>query len=78
MDAVAVISEIFQTNINGHDLEEKISDVLNWNSFEILNFMTEMSERYQVDITIEEITRITRLQDLVILVQACQTYGGKR
>ncbi len=72
MEAVTVINEIFQINIEAHNMEENVSDVLNWNSFEILNFMTEIFERYRKEITIEQITQITTLEDLVMLVQMCQ------
>lgn len=72
MEAVTVINEIFQINIKAHNMEENVSDVLNWNSFEILNFMTEIFERYRKEITIEQITQITTLEDLVMLVQMCQ------
>ncbi len=66
------INEIFQLHLTDADLGRKVKDVLEWNSFQIMEFMSEMDIRYSVDVTIEQIAEIDTVEDLVCLVRQCR------
>ncbi len=67
------INEIFQSHLTNVDLGCKVEDVLEWNSFQIMEFMAEMDTRYSVDVTIERIAGIDTVGDLICLVRQCRT-----
>lgn len=66
--AEELINEIFEVEIQEDQISKKIEDVVEWNSFMIMNFMVEMSERYQAEISVEDISGIETMRDLLQLV----------
>jgi acyl carrier protein len=66
---LALIGELFKCTVTAQQLEEQVEDLLDWDSFELLNLMTEVQERYGYTLTIDEIAEIETLSDLVQLLQ---------
>ena len=66
------IQDIFKIEVTDGQLSEKIEDVLDWNSFMIMQLMAEVWNRYQHDITVEEIGEIETLRDLAELLYNCR------
>lgn len=69
-----LIQDIFKIEVTGEQLSEKIENVLDWNSFMIMQLMAEVWKRYQYDITVEEIGEIETLRDLAELLHSCQRF----
>ncbi len=67
--ALEIVNEIFDCNVTERDLGRFVEDVIEWDSFLIMNFMSKMSERYQAAITVEQISEIQILEDLVELIE---------
>lgn len=67
-----LIHDIFKIEVTEVQLGERIEDVLDWNSFMIMQLMAEVWNRYQYDITVEEIGEIETLQDLAELLHNCR------
>lgn len=66
--AKALINEIFEVEINEDEIEKRIENVLEWNSFMIMNFMAEMSERYHAEISVDDISGVETIDDLLDLI----------
>ncbi len=71
LEEIEQINEVFQSHLAEDDLGCKVEDVLEWNSFQIMEFMAEMDARYSADVTIEQLAEIDTVADLVCLVQQC-------
>lgn len=63
-----LIQDVFKTEVQEIQIDEKIDAILDWNSFMIMQLMAEISSRYQYDISVMEIAEIERLRDLVELI----------
>ena len=70
-EAIEVINDILGLQIEKSDLEQNIQDAMDWDSFEIMRFMTQIFERYAVTVNITQISMIDTVRDLVELVVQC-------
>ncbi len=77
MKARTVVEEIFETPIRDEDLNRNVSDVLEWSSYEILTYMVEMSERWGADVTIEQISMVETVWDLLQLTEECRLWATR-
>lgn len=68
MKELDILSEIFESEITEDQLDEEIEEALCWDSYMIMNFMSEMNDRYGVFITIEELADIGTIRELADLV----------
>ena len=64
-----LLQEIFRIEVTELQMNEKIENVLDWNSFMIMQLMAEVSNRYQYDISVMEIAEIESLGDLAELIK---------
>lgn len=64
-EKVELLNEIFEAELTMDDLEQNVEDVLLWDSFHIMDFMAEMAEHFQKRITLEQISEIKRIRELL-------------
>ena len=69
--AINVLNEIFQIQLKEDDLEKRVEKVLDWDSFSIMEFMSEISERYEVTIDVIQISSVVTILDLLNLINEC-------
>lgn len=70
-NAKKVFEEIFDVKLQKEDFNKSIKQVLDWDSFVIMNFMTEMEDRYGIVIDIIQISMIETGVDLLELIKQC-------
>lgn len=70
-EAIKVFEEIFQLQLKEDELEKEIGEVLDWDSFTIMEFMSEISERYNKTIDIVQLSAIDTIQDVLELIFNC-------
>lgn len=70
--AMEVFSEIFEISLKPEDLQKRVENLLDWDSFTIMNFMSEIYDRYGVNIDIVQISKIDTFRDLIELIKECQ------
>lgn len=66
-----VFSEIFDISLKHEDLGKQVENLLDWDSFTIMNFMAEMSEKFDVTIDIIQISAIDTVKDVIELIYKC-------
>ena len=66
MDA---LNEIFDVELSLDDLDKETGEILEWDSFHIMNFMMETEERFHKKITIEQIAEVKFVRDLIELMK---------
>lgn len=69
--AMEVFSEIFDISLKHEDLGKQVENLLDWDSFTIMNFMAEMSEKFDVTIDIIQISAIDTVKDVIELIYKC-------
>ena len=68
-EIIDFLSGIFESDLTVEDIEKEVQDVLQWDSFHIMNFLMEMEEQFQIKISIEEISEIYCVRDLLRMVK---------
>ena len=68
-EIIDFLSDIFESDLTVEDIEKEVQDVLQWDSFHIMNFLMEMEEQFQIKISIEEISEIYCVRDLLRMVK---------
>ena len=71
-NSIKIIEEICEITVSDYEPEEKLQDVLQWDSFAILNFMAEVENQYHYRLTIEDMAEIETLDDLIQLLEKKQ------
>lgn len=72
-----LIEEMLNINMEYYDLNTDLSEVSEWDSFNILFFMTKIEEKYGSKLTLEDISDLCQVKDLVRLLQQCsEKYEG--
>ena len=71
MSELEIINEIFETRLRAEDMNLTIKEAVDWDSFNIMNFMTEIFDRYQITLDIIQISSIKYVKDLAALVKTC-------
>ena len=66
---IELLNEIFDTEITVNDVDKEIGALLDWNSFQIMNFMVETEERFHKRITVEQISQVKYIQDLLAMME---------
>ena len=66
---IELLNEIFDTEITVNDVGKEIGALLDWNSFQIMNFMVETEERFHKRITVEQISQVKYIQDLLAMME---------
>jgi len=69
--AMKVFDEIFEVPLKIEDLEKQVEEVLDWDSFTIMEFMVQISEKYDITIDIAQISAIVTVKDLIDLIHNC-------
>lgn len=69
--AMKAFSDIFEVSITPDDFEKQVDNLIDWDSFTIMNFMAEMSEKFGVTINIAQISAIDKVKDVVDLIYNC-------
>lgn len=62
-------AEIDWKDLDKRDLDKKVADVLIWDSFHIMNYLVEVEERFHKRITVEQISEVESLHDLLQLME---------
>lgn len=68
-----LIEELLNINRKHYELETELSEIPEWDSFNILFLMTEIKERYGKKLALEEVSQLWNVKDLVVLLQQCRT-----
>lgn len=71
MPELEIINQIFEVHLDMGDMEKGIKDAIEWDSFNIMNFMAEISDRYGITLDIVQISSIQYVKDMVALVKTC-------
>lgn len=66
---IKVFNEIFETSLSEGELDRDIETVVDWDSFIIMNFMSEMADRYNADIDIALISSVETVDDVLELIK---------
>ena len=66
---IELLNEIFDTEITVNDVGKEIGALLDWNSFQIMNFLVETEERFHRRITVEQISQMKYIQDLLVMME---------
>lgn len=69
--AMEAFSEIFEISLKPEDLEKQVEELLDWDSFTIMEFMVKISEKYDVTIDIVQISAIDTVKDVIELIYKC-------
>lgn len=67
-DSVKIIEEICEITVSDYKPQEKLQDVLQWDSFAILNFMAEVENQYHYHLTVEDMSEIETIEELIQLL----------
>ena len=68
MEKIEILNEIFDTEMTVNDVDKEIGAVLDWNSFQIMNFLVETEELFHKRITVEQISQVKYIRDLLVLM----------
>lgn len=68
-ELLQVLNDIFESKLTINDVEKEVQEVLPWDSFHIMNFLVEMEERFNKKVTIEHISEVYYIQDLLQLIK---------
>ncbi len=68
-----IIDAVFQVKVREEDLGKMVEEILEWNSFMIMQLMTEVFNRYQKNINVMQIAGIETVRDLIELLQNCRS-----
>lgn len=66
--AIQIFNEIFEVNLNEEDLKKDVEDVLDWDSFIIMKFISDMAMKYNVTIDIQQLSFLQSVQDVLDLI----------
>ncbi len=69
-EKIKLISEIFEVDLRQEDLSRKVTDVLIWDSFHIMNYLMEVEEQFQKRITVEQISEVGYVYELLQLMES--------
>lgn len=64
-----LLNDIFEADLTQDDLDMEVKTVFKWDSFHIMDFLVETEERFHRRITIEEISRVSCVRDLIRLME---------
>ncbi len=67
---IKILNDVFELELTENDLNKEIEKVLPWDSFHIMEFLAEIEERYNKRITIEQISRVKKICDLLNLIES--------
>lgn len=68
---ISVFNEIFDVNIIETDVLKPVEQVIIWDSFNIMEFLSEMSERFNEDIDIMQISMVVTVEDVLLIIKKC-------
>lgn len=68
-ELLQVLNDIFESKLTINDVEKEVQEVLPWDSFHIMNFLVEMEERFNKKVTIEHISEVYYIQDLLQFIK---------
>lgn len=66
---IELLEDIFEAELTMEDLDREIEEVLAWDSFHIMEFLVEADERFQRKITVEQISAVRYVCDLLSLLE---------
>ena len=75
VDSVKIIEEICEVDISDYKPQDRLEDILQWDSFAILNFMAEVENQYDYQLTIEDMVEIETLEELIQLLDKKRQEG---
>lgn len=68
-EALQILNDIFESELTMNDIEKEVQEILPWDSFHIMNFIVEIEEKFQKEITIDKISNINYVKDLLNLIE---------
>lgn len=66
--ALKLLKDAFETEITEALLDEAVEDALVWDSFHMMNFLVEAQEQFHRRISVEELSAVRYVGDLVRLL----------
>lgn len=64
---IGFLNKIFEIELQISDIDKEVADVLKWDSFHIMCFMVETEKQFHKKITIQQISEICSVNDLLQL-----------
>lgn len=68
-ETIQLLNDIFESELTINDMEKEVKEVLEWDSFHLMNFLVEIEERFGKRVSIEDISMICSVCDLVNIVE---------
>ncbi len=65
---IQLLNDIFEVGLTDDDLEKDVEEVLPWDSFYIMEFLVKAEEEFHKRITIEEISGVGSIKELLQLM----------
>lgn len=69
MKAIEIMNSIFESNVTEESMDMPIGQAVDWDSYMIMNFLSEIADQYNVDIDVEEVMMVEQVKDLINLIQ---------
>lgn len=66
---IKILNNIFDVELTLDDLEKELCEVFEWNSFYIMNFLVDMEDRFHKKITVEQISEVKYVYELLHLME---------
>ena len=67
-ESVKIVEEICEITVSDYKPQEKLQDVLRWDSFAILNFMAQAENQYHYHLTVEDMVEVETIEELIRLL----------
>ncbi len=66
---IELLNEIFERKLAADDLDKEVESSLEWDSFHIMNFLVTIKETYGRKISIEQISAVQYIRDLLQMME---------
>lgn len=66
---IELLKDIFEAELTMEDLDREVGEVLAWDSFHIMEFLVGAEEEFQRRITVEQISAVRYVCDLLSLLE---------
>lgn len=63
-EIIKIISSALDVEISQADMDKKLEDVCDWDSFSVMSIVSEIEEIYGASISVEQIIELENIQDL--------------
>ena len=66
-EKIKLLKDVFEIDLSLDDLDREVSEALPWDSFHIMNYLVEAEEQFGNRISIEQISEIKKIRELLDL-----------